>query len=329
MSLPTLPTELLLLIISHLQPRDLKHLIETSKKLHIILTPHLHHHALQSKNGLSALCWAAKKGHIPLVSLLLSWGLAVNDASGPYKKTPLQVAVTWNREEVVKLLLSHGADLEARDIRHETALHTAVEACYTQESIVRILLDAGADIKAKSRTGLTALHFAVESGDVGITQLLLERGVEVNAVNVFGATALYSAMQLRRPNTLVRLLLSFGADPNRFHPGETKAPLHLSVDRRDLTITRMLLENGASIDVVDLDNGDTPIHRAIKNSDGRMFRLLLEFNPDMEIQDRSGKDALAVARYRGEGEMVVELQTRLGLGVVELSLSEVDEVVEV
>ncbi|PUU77032.1 ankyrin repeat-containing domain protein [Tuber borchii] len=135
-------------------------------------------------------------------------------------------------------------------------------------------------------------------------------------------------MQLRRPNTLVRLLLSFGADPNCFHLGETKAPLNLSVDRRDLTITRMLLENGASIDVVDLDNGDTPIHRAIKNSDGRMFRLLLEFNPNIEIQDRSGKDALAVARYRGEGEMVVELQTRLGLGVVELSLSEVDEVVE-
>ena len=48
-------------------------------------------------------------------------------------------------------------------------------------TIVKILLDHGADIEAVDFQGYTPLHIAAKAGSEANTQLLLERGAESNA----------------------------------------------------------------------------------------------------------------------------------------------------
>jgi ankyrin repeat protein len=55
-------------------------------------------------------------------------------------------------------LLDHGATIEARDAKHQTPLHRAVN-CRKIE-IVRLLVRHGADTHAKDRRGSTPLKSA-------------------------------------------------------------------------------------------------------------------------------------------------------------------------
>jgi len=74
--------------------------------------------------------------------------------------TPLHLAASRGHEEVMKLLLAHGADVNsiARDKNRGTPLHWAVEA--GRLGSVRILVEAGANIDAENRHGQTPLNLA-------------------------------------------------------------------------------------------------------------------------------------------------------------------------
>ncbi len=62
------------------------------------------------------------------------------------------VAVTWGRPvETVKLLISHGADVNAQNIWGDTPLHLAARR--GDKAAVRFLLSNGADPFAKNAAG--------------------------------------------------------------------------------------------------------------------------------------------------------------------------------
>ena len=63
-----------------------------------------------------------------------------------------------NSLEAVKVLLAHGADVNARDDYSNTALHYA--ASYGHDALAQALLGAGADVKSQNRDGRTSLDFA-------------------------------------------------------------------------------------------------------------------------------------------------------------------------
>jgi ankyrin repeat protein len=67
----------------------------------------------------------------------------------------------------LRRLLEKGANVEARDIYGQTALHKATNE-YQQQGkcvlMVRLLLEKGADVKAKDKDGDMALHKASRNG---------------------------------------------------------------------------------------------------------------------------------------------------------------------
>ncbi len=66
------------------------------------------------------------KGRVKMVELLLNHGVDVNSIVCPKKKlTPLLLAVIKKEKEIVKLLLSRGADRKAVDINGRTAFYWA------------------------------------------------------------------------------------------------------------------------------------------------------------------------------------------------------------
>ena len=77
---------------------------------------------------------------------------------------------------MAQLLLSKGVDLELRDSAAWTALHRA--AAEGSQPLVRLLLQHRSEIDAKSRVGQTAFHVALANQHALIAQLLLDKGCD-------------------------------------------------------------------------------------------------------------------------------------------------------
>ncbi|KAI0169284.1 hypothetical protein GGR52DRAFT_554482 [Hypoxylon sp. FL1284] len=131
-------------------------------------------------------------GGINVITKLLHAGCKVNgiaetdaslETSGLLSWTALQLAIQARDEELVQLLIDHGADVHQLPLFtvKRTPLQEAAEAGSLQ--IVRLLLKYNCDVNAAPsvRSGGTALHFAAVSGNVNIAAELLSRGAYLYA----------------------------------------------------------------------------------------------------------------------------------------------------
>jgi hypothetical protein len=88
--------------------------------------------------------------------------------------TPLIESAMSGKQGIVRLLLNHGANTEARDKDGKTALLWADDP-----ETVRLLLDKGANIEARNKDGYTPLIEAASGDKAGIIGLLLDRGAKI------------------------------------------------------------------------------------------------------------------------------------------------------
>jgi uncharacterized protein len=104
-----------------------------------------------------------------------------------------------------------------------TALHFA--CFFGQPDAARLLLEHGAavDAVAASPTQVMPLHSAASSRNLEAARLLLERGAPVNARQQAGWVPIHAAAQ-NGDRPMVQLLLQHGADPKRVNDqGKTSA----------------------------------------------------------------------------------------------------------
>lgn len=109
--------------------------------------------------------------------MLLEEGAAI-DAQPGYPTPAIVLAVRYQREALIPLLVEFGANTEARDINGETALLAAVDR--RSQDLLESLLENGAEINAKDRDGAAPLVRAVRRGFCDIVRLLLEKGSNPN-----------------------------------------------------------------------------------------------------------------------------------------------------
>jgi ankyrin repeat protein len=105
--------------------------------------------------------------------MLETWFFTVRSATPSavpkFENTPLQVALLTSSRGAAKLLLSHGAQVNATQAEGITALHEAASS--GDVVLVRMLLAAGADPLAKSSFG-TPLELAVKNRHEEAAKLL-------------------------------------------------------------------------------------------------------------------------------------------------------------
>ncbi len=75
---------------------------------------------------------------------------------------------------IIKYLIEHGCDVNARDNVGDTALHYAVLKGYY--SIMQLLIHYGADVNAKNKLGQTPLRYAALKGDFDTVDYLIKHG---------------------------------------------------------------------------------------------------------------------------------------------------------
>jgi len=133
----------------------------------------------ENNDGLTPLGFAAHFGNKEAAKILLDHGADINALSHSKisfipSNTALHAAIAGERNmEVIKLFLTQHADTNLLDSNGHTCLHTAAFHDDNVE-IIRLLIEHGADVSAVDREGETALSLAVKQGNTHVAELLRE-----------------------------------------------------------------------------------------------------------------------------------------------------------
>ncbi len=276
---------------------------------------------------------AIRQGKTTEVRRLLSADKKLANVRGGGGATPLMHAVLQAGEDCVRLLLSSGADPNARNAVGATALMWAA----TDLGKVRLLVARGAKVNLQSKDGRTALMVAARThGTAGIVNFLIEQGAETGLRDASGATALTQASAAgdletirllltgtaevnARANTgatavmaaaasgclpCVSLLIERGADP-KIATKRGITPLWVIASSRAAEMIKTLLDRGADPNAKD-EEGYTPLMRAAYSDfvPTENVRTLLSAGADVNARSAGGDTALALARKRGDTELV-------------------------
>jgi ankyrin repeat protein len=177
---------------------------------------------------------------------------------------PIMEASSKGFAEIVKILVKHGADVNAISTgEHNRPLHRAIEQGHTQ--VVEVLLSSGADIEARGTwLKITPLAKAAFEGRSSLVDELVKQGAKVdqftaaaigrvakvvNGVDSNGLTTLHycagSALGRAELLKIAGRLVSAGADPCARAAGfsHNVTPIKLAV--RNQRIAEFLMDHGA------------------------------------------------------------------------------------
>ena len=246
-----------------------------------------------------------------IARLLLSKGAEVNSPTQvPWVGTALQGAALSGNEDMVELLLSQGAHVNAAPGhrgRGRTALQAAAES--GKMGLVELLANAGADVNASAapRDGRTCLQAAAERGDLDLVNYLLRLGADVNspASKRNGLTALQAAVKVDNLE-LVERLLEEGADvrarPNQEDGCKPLCCLCIALSNRSYELARLLLNKGVHPD--GSCDFSTPLTVTVGDSEVEMVCDLILAGADVNRRPVDGMTPLETAAGRGQAKIV-------------------------
>jgi ankyrin repeat protein len=129
------------------------------------------------------LLMAVNSGNIEKAREALKKGANSNFRIGRERNTLLHQAVLRGNEEMIAILISNGAEINARNVDGWTPLHIA--ARFGNSAIAKLLLEKGADVRAQSLVALdrypagsTPLDIARIAGKGNIATLIRKYGGE-------------------------------------------------------------------------------------------------------------------------------------------------------
>lgn len=204
-------------------------------------------------------------------------------------KTPLQMAMLYNRDEATKLLISKGVDLNVSNELGYTPLHIAMME--NKEDLFKFLLEHGANPNIPDKDGKTLLYFAFIEDKKEMIKLLLKHGANPNVHDKNGDTLLHSAVKYDKEE-IAGLLIESGADINI--PRKDKYRLFYSAIKKDKKeVVKRLIKSGVNINRPD-KNGNTPLCIALNNNKEEMAKFLIDNGADTKVLDKEGNTLLHV-----------------------------------
>ena len=223
--------------------------------------------SVATDNGDGVLLGASSQFPVPkLLELLIEHGAGV-DAKNNKDQTALMYASQLLNAENVQTLIVHGASILETDSNGQTPLiyatksHGVFATWSRVEAMITLLLDSGADINARDNYGATVLmHSANHHYNESVVRVLLNRGATVNEIDKKGRTALWYSVQCGSPQ-ITGLLLNAGAEVDRRdHNGSTALICAARVYYYP-DVVRILLRAGADVNLKN-NKGESAIRHA-------------------------------------------------------------------
>ena len=215
---------------------------------------------------------AAAANDVIAVHAFIAAGINPNARNEESGAPVLVSAAAHGNMEIVKALLTGGANVNERDRAGFTALLRALQS--KEDEVADVLLaQQSLDLNAQGSNGVTVLMSFAGRDRTDIVQSLLERKADVNLQDADGDTALHRAAQ-RGNVKILEMLITHGANPNAKNKlGGT--PLMWAGVFGHEQAARFLLEKGADAGLKDKD-GITAAAWAAKNKRDEVAQLLLE-----------------------------------------------------
>ena len=194
--------------------------------------------------------------------------------------TPLTIAAERGHDEMLKLLLQYGAQINGYTIYGITALHRAVHN--NHESCINLLLSHDADCNAADATGATPINYAAEQIGYSNLSLLLKHCKEpkLNHTSGDNTNPLKFAVE---PNDQekVKLLLEYNADPN-IKDKSRRTPLHFACFHGYVQIAEILILAGANPNYKD-SYAISPLINAINQCNENCVSLLISHDANVNL----------------------------------------------
>jgi ankyrin repeat protein len=262
-------------------------------------------------DGETALHLVARSGNVEAAKLLLKAGARVDVREKFGEQTPLMWATARRHPEMVALLLSKGADVNARSaVRDYKRVATAESRAATRD-----------------RGGLTPLLYAARGNCRECVEVLLKHKADVNLTDPSDVGPLAIAM-MNNNWDIAKRLIEAGADVNQWDINGN-SPLHVAVGNMTnlgnrnpldqdkpnkatgLDLVKLLLERGAnpnqqlyhSTTALAADRGLTPFLIACGTGNIELVKLLLDHgaNAKLATSDGRGPIIMVVGGARGGG----------------------------
>lgn len=127
----------------------------------------------EDPGGRSPLCWAALRGNLETTTAMLDLGFDI-EVTDEVQLWPLYHAVTYNREDIIDLLLDRGADLSRLNNRNRNVLFT-VESV----NVATKLIESGASLKIRDDQRNTCADWHNNHGRLDLVACFVEHGASV------------------------------------------------------------------------------------------------------------------------------------------------------
>ena len=194
--------------------------------------------------------------------------------------TPLEYAIKKGNQEMVKILIENGADINTINKKGDTPLTYAIQK--GSKKMTRVLIEQGADINAMGKDGYTPLTYAIQKGNKEIMKMLLESGVDVNKKDGIGNTPIslaikkgkfsisYLLIKRKVKCDLSRILSKLKLNKNIKHKSY-KLQKEQKLDMQSIKELTDKLKNSkrdiANISISSMDSDDSDITLNAKNRD--------------------------------------------------------------
>ena len=191
-------------------------------------------------------------------------------------------------ERVTALLDEDPELVEVRDAKGLTPLHVA--ASRGQDDIIRLLIDRGADIEGPTEDGeWSPLAFAAYRGHLGAVEALIECGAEVGEA---AGNPIHFAGQ-RKHKEVCRLLVQGGAVDDLVDPAEPDLlELFRASFSYDLESVEQILDSRPELVHGKDRNGRTPLHEVSTHGDVKAAKVLLQAGADPGVLDDRGQSPI-------------------------------------
>ncbi|VDP35611.1 unnamed protein product [Heligmosomoides polygyrus] len=236
----------------------------------------------------------------------------------PNKKGALGLhsAAAAGFNEVVKMLIARGTNVDIRTKDNYTALHVAVQS--GKASVVETLLGSGADIHSRE-----------------CAMMLLKSGGQPDVAQEDGETCLHLAAR-NGNKEIMRLLLNENANLHLMsNSGET--PLHVAAKSCNFEAAQMIVTHMAqSLGPEDIrryvnkrtNDGFTAVHYAAEitsdqlhfpGEDAKLMNLLIDYGGQVDLQSLSSNEtAMHMAARSGNQAVLLAMVNKIGAGTVQI-----------
>lgn len=252
-------------------------------------------------DGASALTIAIKNSHPEIVRKLIHAGCEYNDSLTDQLDPPLLLAVASGNENIVKILLEEGVDVDMENGKGESPLHLA--ARQQLPSLFEQLMDAGADVEVEDNDGRTPLFKAIYTQDEEILGLLLYAEADVSHVDHKGMDPILilSAGSESALCDIVEYFKRYGID------WLTECDYFIHEDDENLdsnfSMLNILFDNSTTDISKAKFQGIGVLHFAAWRNDADLVQLLLEHGADASYKDPGGNTPAAWAALMENDEI--------------------------